>query len=87
MIKTEFWDDEKLATISRDARLTYIALWNFSDDYGVVKGHHARLENILKNTVKLDAKHAKFQKEYYEMRKALSEQYAELLKKNPVKKI
>ena len=47
----------------------------------------ARLENILKNTVKLDAKHAKFQKEYYEMRKALSEQYAELLKKNPVKKI
>lgn len=47
MIKTEFWDDEKLATISRDARLTYIALWNFSDDYGVVKGHHSWLRNNI----------------------------------------
>jgi len=47
----------------------------------------ARLEIILLNTIKLDKKYAKFQKEYYEMRKALSEQYAELLKKNPVKKI
>jgi len=47
MIKTEFWDDQKLATISRDARLTYIALWNFSDDYGVVKGHHAWLKNNI----------------------------------------
>ena len=47
MIKTEFWDDEKLATISRDARLTYIALWNFSDDYGVVKGHHFWLKNNI----------------------------------------
>jgi len=47
MIKTEFWDDEKLATISRDARLTYIALWNFSDDYGVVKGHHSWLKNNI----------------------------------------
>ena len=47
MIKVDFWDDEKLATISRDARLTYIALWNFSDDYGVVKGHHAWLKNNI----------------------------------------
>lgn len=47
MIKTEFWDDEKLATISRDSRLTYVALWNFSDDYGVVKGHHAWLKNNI----------------------------------------
>jgi len=38
MIKPEFWDDEKLSTVSRDARLIYIGLWNFSDDYGVVKG-------------------------------------------------
>ena len=39
VIKPEFWDDEKLATISRDARLTFIGLWTNSDDYGVVKGH------------------------------------------------
>jgi len=47
MIKPEFWDDEKMATISQSARLTYIALWNFSDDYGVVKGHI----NWLKNNI------------------------------------
>lgn len=47
MIKPEFWDDEKLATISRDARLTYIAMWNFSDDYGVIKGHWAWLKNNI----------------------------------------
>jgi hypothetical protein len=38
MIKPEFWDDEKLATVSRDARLTFIGLWTYSDDFGVVKG-------------------------------------------------
>lgn len=37
-IKPEFWDDEKIALLGRDARLVYIAMWNFSDDYGVVKG-------------------------------------------------
>lgn len=43
MIKPDFWDDEKLAKISRDARLVYIAMWNFSDDFGVCKGHPAWL--------------------------------------------
>lgn len=43
-IKPEFHDDEKLATISRDARLVYIAIWNFSDDYGVVKGDNRWLK-------------------------------------------
>ena len=47
MIKTEFWDDEKLATIKRDSRLTFIALWNLSDDYGVVKGNHVWLKNKI----------------------------------------
>jgi hypothetical protein len=47
MIKPSFWEDEKLAIVSRDARLTYIAMWNFSDDYGVIKGHY----NWLKNTI------------------------------------
>lgn len=47
MIKPEFWDDQKLATISRDARLVYIALWNFSDDYGVVKGHPVWLKTRI----------------------------------------
>jgi hypothetical protein len=44
-IKPDFWDDEKLATISRDSRLLFIAMWNFSDDYSVVKGHPSWLKN------------------------------------------
>ncbi len=47
MIKVEFWDDEKLATIKRDARLTFIGLWNLSDDYGVVKGNSVWLKNRI----------------------------------------
>lgn len=38
-VKPEFADDEKLATISRDARLLFILMWIHSDDYGVVKGN------------------------------------------------
>jgi hypothetical protein len=47
MVKPEFWDDEKLATISRDARLCFIGLWTYSDDYGVVKGHAGWLKNKI----------------------------------------
>lgn len=34
MIKPEFWSSETLTRVSRDARLTFIGLWNFCDDYG-----------------------------------------------------
>lgn len=34
MIKPEFWASETLMRISRDARLLFIGLWNFCDDYG-----------------------------------------------------
>lgn len=47
MIKPVFWDDEKLAKISRDSRLVYVALWNFSDDFGVVKGNPAWLKTHI----------------------------------------
>jgi uncharacterized phage protein (TIGR02220 family) len=47
MIKPEFWDDEKLSSISRDARLTFIGMWNNSDDYAVVKGHASWLKNNI----------------------------------------
>jgi hypothetical protein len=39
MIKPEFWEDEKVAELSCWSRLTYIALWNFADDFGRVKGN------------------------------------------------
>lgn len=57
MIKVEFWDDEKLSELSRDARLTFIALWNYSDDYGVVKGNSTWLKNKIfpyDETLKMD---------------------------------
>ena len=38
-VKPEFWDDEKLAKLSRDQRLLYIGLWNFADDIGVISGN------------------------------------------------
>jgi uncharacterized phage protein (TIGR02220 family) len=47
MIKPEFWEDEKLSQVSYQARLTYIAVWNFSDDYGVVKGNPVWLKNRI----------------------------------------
>lgn len=34
MIKPEFWSSETLMRVSRDARLTFIGIWNFCDDYG-----------------------------------------------------
>jgi hypothetical protein len=48
MIKPDFWGDEKMATqLSKPARLLYIALWNFSDDYGVVKGNTLWLKRTI----------------------------------------
>ncbi len=46
-IKPEFWNDEKLATIPRDARLTFVGTWTAADDYGVVKGHPLWLKNQI----------------------------------------
>ena len=37
MIKPDFWDDQKLPTVSLQARLLYIGLWNLADDCGCVR--------------------------------------------------
>jgi hypothetical protein len=37
-IKPEFWVDERLARISRDARLLFIGLWNVADEGGRLRG-------------------------------------------------
>lgn len=37
-VKPEFWNDRRLARLSRDARLLYIALWNLSDEHGRLHG-------------------------------------------------
>lgn len=36
MIKPQFWEDIKVANLTRDARLLYIGIWNFCDDLGVI---------------------------------------------------
>lgn len=37
-VKPEYWTDRKLARLSRDARLLYIALWNQADEHARVHG-------------------------------------------------
>ena len=36
MIKPEFCSSKKLAKVSRDARLTFLSMWPFCDDYGFI---------------------------------------------------
>ena len=36
-IKPEFWSDEKISEVSRDARLLFIGMWNYADDYGNIE--------------------------------------------------
>jgi hypothetical protein len=56
-IKPEFWTSETIARLSRDARLTFIGMWNESDDFGVVadntrvlKGHLWPLDDDISPT-------------------------------------
>ena len=42
-IKPQFWIDEDLGSIPRDARLTYVGLWNLADDRGVFEWRPARI--------------------------------------------
>ena len=37
MIKTEFWADETIGELSRDARLLFIGTWNLADDQGALR--------------------------------------------------
>jgi hypothetical protein len=37
-IKPEFWQDEELAELPRDARLMYVGLWNLADEHGRLRG-------------------------------------------------
>lgn len=47
IIQKTFWDDEKMSKVSKPARLVFIALWNLSDDYGVVKGRSVWLKSRI----------------------------------------
>lgn len=43
VIKPQFWIDEGLAEVSREARLVYIGLWNLCDDRGVFEFRPAKI--------------------------------------------
>lgn len=47
MIKPKFWDDAKIGRISRDARLLYIGMWNFSDDLGVIRANSVWMKSKI----------------------------------------
>ena len=47
IIKTKFWDDIKIGRLTRDSRLLYIGLWNFSDDIGVAVGDSIWLKSKI----------------------------------------
>ncbi|KTR79134.1 hypothetical protein NS234_01815 [Microbacterium oxydans] len=42
-IKPEFWDSPNTARASLRARLLFIAMWNYADDWGIGDGHPLRL--------------------------------------------
>ncbi len=37
-VKPEYWTDEDIAELPRDARLLFIGLWNLADEHGRVRG-------------------------------------------------
>ena len=44
MIDPEFWSDEKLLTVSRDARLLFIGTWNYADDQGKLRSNTVKIK-------------------------------------------
>jgi hypothetical protein len=43
-IKPEFWTDSKIVRLSPTARLLFIGIWNFADDYGCVEADPFQLK-------------------------------------------
>lgn len=43
-VKPEFWTSEQIAECSPNARLLFVGMWNFCDDYGVHPASCARLK-------------------------------------------
>lgn len=43
MIKPEFWTDSTMVQLPAEARLLFIGMWNFADDYGYIEDEPDRL--------------------------------------------
>lgn len=46
-IKPEFWDDEKVGTLSFMERLLFIGMWTFADDEGIIKANASYLKSHI----------------------------------------
>lgn len=46
-VKPEFWEDEKIASLSMPCRLFFIGTWNFADDIGVFRSNPAILKSRI----------------------------------------
>lgn len=46
-IKPEFWQDERMASVSRDARLLFIGLLNLADDFGILRGSPRLIKGMI----------------------------------------
>lgn len=46
-IKPEYWSDERMATVSLQARLLFLGLLNLADDEGRLRGHPALIRGAL----------------------------------------
>ena len=44
LIKHDFWADEKVGSLTINARMMFVASWNFADDVGVFRGNFAYLK-------------------------------------------
>lgn len=47
MIDPEFWSDEKVASLPTQARLMFIAMWNFADDVGILRARPVYLKSMI----------------------------------------
>lgn len=45
-IKPDFWDDEKVGQLPRDARLLFVATWNVADDEGLLRWTPEYLKSV-----------------------------------------
>jgi HNH endonuclease len=46
-VKPDFWEDEEVGTLSRDARLLFIGTWNLADDEGLLRWTPAYIKASL----------------------------------------
>lgn len=46
-VKPELWEDEKLGRLKRDCRLTFLGLFNFADDQGVIKSNPVYIKSRI----------------------------------------